>query len=501
MKCTTSWDDAHGDPVQLDVSVPVPLPLSTPMISADKMFGGQDSTSVPVKHTWTLLIADIPVAGKNMLCSAQNIYESTFVHAHTVATEETIVHDPPAEQREVRDANSSIEEIKVGDHGVSNQDFAMPGDGDTGLSDFSIPAEGSGTGVQDDADHNKETAAPNSDSTDGTGLTAESIVLKHGEKTGDTLSAETSRLANSKDEMNVDTPEKHELELIIDTPEKHQQEIIIDTPENRLLEMANLHETDMDVEEIVDREEHATEVKAMPVKSEIPALDGGIKQDGDDEIHQYLNVDEFMSGGDLGGDQPVTESSVSSEVVAVESEDDEMINALASNLNDSSMMTDTNAVLSKQVQDPVQDQVQDQAQIQGSIQDHDQFLAATTPSYKVVERRRDLSLNFLEELGYDVVNQYWIKGVRFFYGDIIIEIYKVFVRDDDLPSGKTNIPLKLLDVSNTFQVKTYINIPKATDVELISMGVKQLQKLKDLLKSLFVLGIPDRTCMDMRVKK
>ncbi|RCK66831.1 Mediator of RNA polymerase II transcription subunit 18 [Candida viswanathii] len=116
--------------------------------------------------------------------------------------------------------------------------------------------------------------------------------------------------------------------------------------------------------------------------------------------------------------------------------------------------------------------------------------------------RRDSFLVFLSDLGYEVINQYWLKGIRFFYGDIIIEIYKIFVRDDaDLDGTAHGIKLKLLDESNQFQIKTYININKSTEIDLINLGVKELIKLQDALKNLFVLEIPDRMYMDSRVKQ
>ncbi|KAG7666417.1 SRB5 [[Candida] subhashii] len=118
-----------------------------------------------------------------------------------------------------------------------------------------------------------------------------------------------------------------------------------------------------------------------------------------------------------------------------------------------------------------------------------------------LEQRRSSFLLFLQDLGYEVINQFWIKGIRFFHGDIIIEIFKVLIRDDapDAQTDPAKIKLKLLDESNNFQIKVYINIPKSTDVEQINHGIKDLIKLQDFLKNLFVLEIPDRMYMDSRV--
>ncbi|WLF79597.1 Mediator of RNA polymerase II transcription subunit 18 [Lodderomyces elongisporus] len=115
-------------------------------------------------------------------------------------------------------------------------------------------------------------------------------------------------------------------------------------------------------------------------------------------------------------------------------------------------------------------------------------------------RRNDSFLVFLNDLGYSVINQYWVKGVRFFYGDIVIELFKLFIRDDHAPKDNSDgIKLKLLDESNTFQIKCYINVSKSTDIDQINQGVKDLAHLKDFLKGLFVLEIPDRMYLDSRV--
>lgn len=114
-------------------------------------------------------------------------------------------------------------------------------------------------------------------------------------------------------------------------------------------------------------------------------------------------------------------------------------------------------------------------------------------------KKKDSFLQFLEDLGYDVINQYWLSGIRFFHNDIIIEIFKILIRDDETSVSNDKIKLKLLDDSNEFQVRAYINVPKSTDVELISQGAKDLARFQDFLKNLIQLEIPDRMYMDSRV--
>lgn len=132
---------------------------------------------------------------------------------------------------------------------------------------------------------------------------------------------------------------------------------------------------------------------------------------------------------------------------------------------------------------------------------YESTLVHTHTIFKEGEDTKDSFLQFLEDLGYDLVNQYWVKGIRFFHGDVVIEILKVFVRDDSSTSIENKITLKLLDELNTFQIKMYTNVAKATDVDVINQGNRELLKLQEVLKNLFTLEIPDRMFMDSRLKK
>lgn len=116
-------------------------------------------------------------------------------------------------------------------------------------------------------------------------------------------------------------------------------------------------------------------------------------------------------------------------------------------------------------------------------------------------KSKDSFLQFIEDLGYEVLNQYWLKGVRFFHGDVVIEIFKIFVTDDAAEAQETKIKLQVLDLSNTFQIKAYISYPKNSSVDAISKGTKTLTDLKAKLHNLFELEVPDRMSMDSRVPR
>lgn len=117
----------------------------------------------------------------------------------------------------------------------------------------------------------------------------------------------------------------------------------------------------------------------------------------------------------------------------------------------------------------------------------------------VATPKNELFLQMLSDLGYGVFNQYWCQGVRFFSGDVVIELTKLFVRDDDYLGDK--IRLKLLDELNTFQVRVYVNVNKASNVDMVNQATKDLVKLQEYLKNLIKLTIPDRMHMDLRIQR
>lgn len=125
----------------------------------------------------------------------------------------------------------------------------------------------------------------------------------------------------------------------------------------------------------------------------------------------------------------------------------------------------------------------------------------SAPATQNGPEHRDSFLQFLEDLGYDVINQYWLKGIRFFYGDIVIEIFKILVRNDTAESNDARIKLQALDASDAFQIKAYITFPRNASVDLVNKGTKDLVDLKATLHNLFDLEVPDRMSMDARVAR
>ncbi|GMM30382.1 Srb5 protein [Martiniozyma asiatica (nom. inval.)] len=112
---------------------------------------------------------------------------------------------------------------------------------------------------------------------------------------------------------------------------------------------------------------------------------------------------------------------------------------------------------------------------------------------------------YLDELGYKVETELWIKGHRWYWGEVIIESYKIWVKDSsqlqvENQNENTNsntIPLKPL--SNISLVKTFINIAQKNDIESSKRAIKQLELLKKELSQIVELKIPDRMSMDSRI--
>lgn len=136
--------------------------------------------------------------------------------------------------------------------------------------------------------------------------------------------------------------------------------------------------------------------------------------------------------------------------------------------------------------------------------------------YETTIYQTDDVIGYLDELGYIYEAEFWRNGIRFFYGNIIIEIYQLYIIDDDKNKSMTDsesqnvnntqnnkdsspLSLKLLDKSGNCFVKAFVNVGSLNDVENVSLGTKQLESLKNELSEIIELHIPDRLAMDSRI--
>ncbi|QPG74155.1 hypothetical protein FOA43_001479 [Brettanomyces nanus] len=157
--------------------------------------------------------------------------------------------------------------------------------------------------------------------------------------------------------------------------------------------------------------------------------------------------------------------------------------------------------------------------------------------YEATVYKTDDIIGYMDEFGYMPEIEFWTKGYRYYYNDIIIEVFRLYVRskdgssdrkpvsdddttekkeeldelnnNDDADAGKDEmmdvdkpqhlIKIALLDKSCRYQVKCFVNVSKLNDLDSVAKGVKELEMLKKELGGMIDLHVPDRTYMDSRL--
>lgn len=138
--------------------------------------------------------------------------------------------------------------------------------------------------------------------------------------------------------------------------------------------------------------------------------------------------------------------------------------------------------------------------------------------YETTIYETDDIIGYLDELGYMHETEYWVNGVRFYYGDVIIELSRLYIQDDNknannASSNEAQIDLteetsvidgaksklKLLNPNGSYFMKAFVNVGEVTDLESVAIATRQLDNLKKELEEVVTLRIPDRTSMDSRV--
>ncbi|ANB11225.1 Mediator of RNA polymerase II transcription subunit 18 [Sugiyamaella lignohabitans] len=148
---------------------------------------------------------------------------------------------------------------------------------------------------------------------------------------------------------------------------------------------------------------------------------------------------------------------------------------------------------------------------------------------------------FMEKMGYKFSHEYWSKGSEFVFGNIVVRIFRICVKDqitapttedqnladttegsgtadnamvidDDsfgdkitaetaLASQKAAYqPLKLLDKSGQWSIKAFLSVKQLTDLESIITGTAQLEKFQAEMAGLFELKMADRNSYDTRLR-
>ncbi|KAA8917348.1 hypothetical protein TRICI_000503 [Trichomonascus ciferrii] len=110
----------------------------------------------------------------------------------------------------------------------------------------------------------------------------------------------------------------------------------------------------------------------------------------------------------------------------------------------------------------------------------------------------DEPFNFMDKLGYKYSYEYWQRGYRFILGDIVLTLFRICIQDTS--STDEIKPLKLLDPSGRWTMKAHINVRQLTDMEGINNATSQLEKLQTDLTGVVDLVMPDRNCLNTRIK-
>ncbi|KAH3667450.1 hypothetical protein OGAPHI_003099 [Ogataea philodendri] len=108
--------------------------------------------------------------------------------------------------------------------------------------------------------------------------------------------------------------------------------------------------------------------------------------------------------------------------------------------------------------------------------------------YETTIVKADDILGYMDELGYMPEKEYWVRGSRFYYNDVVIEVFQVYHWND----GQ-----ELLDKQH--QIKCLVNVAQLNDLESVARGTKQLEALKAELAGLVELDLYERTSLDGRV--
>ncbi|KAF1939756.1 hypothetical protein EJ02DRAFT_246520 [Clathrospora elynae] len=106
------------------------------------------------------------------------------------------------------------------------------------------------------------------------------------------------------------------------------------------------------------------------------------------------------------------------------------------------------------------------------------------------------------------VREYYVDGHYFVHGNVIILLFRVLwepaLRDQKVP--KVNLPpfagLTLLDESGTYAIEAKVRVDSDhfNNAAVLDAGVAELKKFQTEMKGCVDLILPDRLCLDYRVK-
>lgn len=120
--------------------------------------------------------------------------------------------------------------------------------------------------------------------------------------------------------------------------------------------------------------------------------------------------------------------------------------------------------------------------------------------YEATIYKTDDVLGYVDELGYMPETEFWARGLRFYYNDIVvIEVLRLYISSKPTSAGNRSVPLRPVDSSVSYHVRCFVDVANLNDLDNVARGVKQLEHLRTQLAGLIDLHVPDRRNMDSRL--
>lgn len=120
--------------------------------------------------------------------------------------------------------------------------------------------------------------------------------------------------------------------------------------------------------------------------------------------------------------------------------------------------------------------------------------------YEATIYKTDDVLGYVDELGYMPETEFWTRGLRFYYNDVVvIEVVRFYISTRSTGAQNGPVPLRPVDKSASYHIRCFVDVANLNDLDNVARGVKQLEHLRTQLAGLIDLHVPDRRNMDSRL--
>lgn len=153
--------------------------------------------------------------------------------------------------------------------------------------------------------------------------------------------------------------------------------------------------------------------------------------------------------------------------------------------------------------------------------------------YETTVESSDDIFGYVDELGYKMETEFWTHSLRWYWGDVIIELSQIKVQASspkdkvelgggaanaasadsaveevildenmDVPASdgpSTDVDIQLKPLTSNWLVRTMVNVLEINDMESIQRAKRQLEALKKEIGDIVKLTVPHRSSMDSRI--